>query len=157
MLQDERAWQPSSDPADNSDDPPASRGQNVRIEPRFALRRAVASDAPALARLNTVVQRLHFEAFPDRFHEPDERRTEPFFRQVLSADGAPNRAWLCVNEVGDAVGYVLALLRERPSNPFTKASRWVELDQIAILDNWRSLGVASTASAATEHTFRTIR
>ncbi len=47
---------------------------------------------------------------------------------------------LCEDANDGVVGYVLALLRERADNPFTKAFRCVELDQIAVLDVARGLG-----------------
>ncbi len=110
----------------------------------LSVREATAADAPTLARLNTVVQRLHHDAYPNRFHEPNEARVEPFYRQLLQPEGNPKgaraRSWLCVDVADEAVGYVLAVLRERPDNPFTKAIRWIELDQVAIVDEARGGG-----------------
>ena len=104
----------------------------------LSVREATAADAPTLARLNSVVQSLHHDAYPNRFHEPNEVRVEPFYRQLLQPEGNPKgaraRSWLCVDIEDEAVGYVLAVLRERPDNPFTKAIRWIELDQVAIVD-----------------------
>jgi hypothetical protein len=103
------------------------------VGPSLVVRSAGASDAPTIARLDAVVQGLHHEAFPDRFLEPDATRVEPVYRNALDGDGPPSaatcRAWLCVDDNDDAVGYVLAVLHERPENPFTKAHRWIELDR----------------------------
>lgn len=71
-------------------------------------------------------------------------RVEPFYRQMLQPErqptGAGARAWLCVDGTDEAVGYALAVLRERPDSPFTKAVRCVELDQVAIVDDARRSG-----------------
>ena len=110
----------------------------------LSVREATAADAPTLARLNFVVQSLHHDAYPNRFHEPDDVRVEQFYRQLLQPEGdrhgARARSWLCVDIEDEAVGYVLAMLRERPDNPFTKAIRWIELDQVAIVDEARGGG-----------------
>ncbi len=39
-----------------------------------------------------------------------------------------------------SVGTEPRLVRERPDNPFTKPIRWIELDQIAIVDEARGGG-----------------
>ena len=114
------------------------------MDSQISVREATAADAPTLARLNSVVQRLHHDAYPNRFHEPDEVRVEAFYRQLLWLEGdskdAGARSWLCVDRTDEAVGYVLAVLRERPDNPFTKAIRWIELDQVAVVDEARDGG-----------------
>jgi GNAT superfamily N-acetyltransferase len=111
---------------------------------RLVVRAAGPEDAATIAHLNNIVQAPHYEALPERFHEPDERRVESVFRQLLASDGqapaGPAKAWLCVDDDDVAVGYVMAVLRERPENPFTKAMRCIELDQIAVLDDARRDG-----------------
>lgn len=103
-----------------------------------------------MARLNEVVQALHHEAFPDRFNEPGNALVEPAFRRMLEPSGAnqaETKAWLCVDQDDEALGYVVAVLRESPVNPFTKAVRWIELDQICVLDEARGLGAGRLLAA----------
>lgn len=119
---------------------------------QLTVREASAADAPTLARLNAVVQRLHHDAYPHRFHEPDEMRVEPFYRELLEVKagsmGRRARSWLCVDASDDAMGYVLALVRDRADNPFTRAQRCIELDQIAIVDEERGVGTGRLLASA---------
>jgi GNAT superfamily N-acetyltransferase len=110
----------------------------------LTVREAKLEDAATIARLNEVVQRLHFEAHPDRFHEPNASSVEPVYREMLAlnatSESPSSRAWLCEDVNDGVVGYVLAFVRERADNPFTKAFRCVELDQIAVLEEARGRG-----------------
>jgi len=40
------------------------------------------------------------------------------------------------------VGYLLAISRDVPESPFTKARAWLEVDQIAVDPNYRRQGIA---------------
>lgn len=110
----------------------------------LTIREADYQDAATMARLNRVVQALHHDAFPNRFHAPDEARVEAIYRHMLASNEDPStpssKAWLCVDENDEAFGYVLAVLSERPETPFTQAIRWVELDQIAVVEGARRSG-----------------
>ena len=104
------------------------------------IRTATIADAEILARLNVFVQELHADARPDRF-----RRTRPddvagWYRAVLSQPGA--RAWVA-DDPGSPVGYLLALVHERPSNPLVHGRRWCEIDQIAVAPERRRRGIAT--------------
>lgn len=118
---------------------------------QLTVREASAADAATLARLNAVVQGLHHDAYPDRFYEPDETRVAPFYRALLegmTGSAVPlARAWLCVDATDEAMGYVLALVRDRHDNPFTRAHRCIELDQIAIVDEERGAGAGRLLAA----------
>ncbi|MGD9797768.1 MAG: GNAT family N-acetyltransferase [Acidimicrobiia bacterium] len=95
-----------------------------------------------------IVQGIHAAAHPDRFLVPDAQRVEPVFREWLepghARDWLPGQAetrgWLCESAEREAVGYVIAVSRERPETPFTSPQRWVELDQIAVRDDHRAAG-----------------
>jgi GNAT superfamily N-acetyltransferase len=109
------------------------------------LRRAVPGDEPTLAALCDVVHEIHRALRPDVFRvlEPSELR-EWFAARLGSATA---RAWLA--EAGSvAVGYVLAIRQSREENPFTFALRWCELDQIAVLPEWRRRGVGRALTRA---------
>ena len=40
------------------------------------------------------------------------------------------------------VGYLLAIFHEAPENPFARARRWCEIDQVAVDPNRRRRGIA---------------
>lgn len=122
------------------------------------VREATPADAPVVARLNAVVQRLHHEAHPDRFCPPHEKATTPLFRDWLSgADQrwlpgtAVTKAWLCEDDRGEPLGYVLAVHRETPVSPFKPAMSWIQLDQIAVREDTRRCGIGNALVGAVEH------
>lgn len=111
------------------------------------IRRATPDDIPTLTRLNRVVQALHHEAHPERFKPPSDD-LGGFYRSRFE-DGA--FAWVAERD-GEAIGYVLALVRERAENPFCYGLRWVELDQIAVHPDARRNGVGlSLVGAVLRH------
>lgn len=122
----------------------------------LTVRVADSDDAAVVARLNGIVQGLHHNAHPDRFLPPDAERVEPVFREWLAPDHerawlpghSKTRAWLCVDEDGEAIGYVVAVYRERAESPFTTATRSVELDQIAVRDDVRGSGAGRQLALA---------
>ena len=50
------------------------------------------------------------------------------------------RIWIAEGG-GAAVGYVIALLRERPENVFGRSRRWLEIDQIGVRPGHRRTGI----------------
>jgi GNAT superfamily N-acetyltransferase len=103
------------------------------------VRRAVAADAGLLAELNSVVQRLHHDNEPDRFKPPDAAGFEPMVREWLRQ---PNvQAFIAEDATERPIGYLLAVVHERPGNPLVRGGRFVELDQIAVLPEYRQSGV----------------
>jgi hypothetical protein len=66
------------------------------LETTLVVREARRGDAATVARLNEVVQALHYEAFPDRFNEPVGALVESAFRRMLEPIGAnqpETKAW----------------------------------------------------------------
>lgn len=103
------------------------------------IRRAGEPDIESLVALNAVVQELHVAARPEVFVRPAEGAVAAWFGEVLRNDAA--RVWIAEFE-GEAVGYLLAFDEERPANPFAGAQRWLEIDQVAVVDAARRYGVA---------------
>jgi GNAT superfamily N-acetyltransferase len=103
------------------------------------IRKATESDARSLAELNVVVQELHFGEEPGRFKPPDAASFEPVVRDWLRRPDMT--AFIAEDERGASVGYVLAVLHERPDHPLVYGRRFVELDQIAVLPDYRRCGV----------------
>jgi GNAT superfamily N-acetyltransferase len=117
------------------------------VSSALRVRAATVADAGAVAKLNEVVQGLHFAAHPVRFLPADESRVGATFRDWLSprpSNSLPGsretRAWIC-EETENPLGYVIAVLRERPLTPFTRASRWIDVDQVAVREAEQRHGV----------------
>ncbi|MDX1688149.1 MAG: GNAT family N-acetyltransferase [Candidatus Promineifilaceae bacterium] len=104
----------------------------VRIEA------ATAADADVLADLNRHVQGLHVDGAPHLFkrHVHDEVAAQ--FEEWLGEENV----WAFIAYQGERpVGYVLALIRERPENPVTRAWRAFLIDQISVEPAWKGKGV----------------
>jgi GNAT superfamily N-acetyltransferase len=120
----------------------------VIVSGGLSIRVAGPGDAGLLAQLNGIVQGPHYDAHPDRFLPPDPQRVEPLFRawptsgheRAWLPGRSETKGWLCEDEQGEAIGYVVAVYRERPESPFTRATRWVELDQVAVREDARGKG-----------------
>jgi len=94
------------------------------------IRQALPVDSLLLSSLCMDVQRLHAEHHPDIFKMPQcEDFATAFFEEML-AD--PVVTIFIGEDKGDAVGYILCKLIERPENPFTFAARTLLIDQISI-------------------------
>jgi diamine N-acetyltransferase len=102
-------------------------------------RPATSSDVLTLSSLARDVQRLHAEHHPGIFKLPaSEDFAAPFFEEML-ADQAV-RIFIAEDE-GDAAGYIVCKLIERPENPFTYAARTLLVDQISVRPEARGRGV----------------
>lgn len=55
---------------------------------------------------------------------------------------------VCEATDGTAVGYVIAVNRERSESPFTSRQQWVELDQIAVREDHRASGAGRLLALA---------
>ena len=104
----------------------------VRIE------KATTADVGVLAELNRHVQGIHVDGAPDLFKQPSPEEVAAQFEEWLREDSA----WTFIAYRGEtAVGYVLAFIRERPDNPFTRAWRALLIDQISVEPEWKGKGV----------------
>lgn len=103
------------------------------------IRRAGPGDEETLARLNGMVQALHVGARPDVFVPVALEDIAAWFRDALARD--THRAWLADVD-GSPAGYVLAVIHERPANPFSLARRWCEIDHLGVTEGMRGRGVA---------------
>ena len=102
-------------------------------------RPATPSDSAILSSLNMDVQRLHAQNHPDVFKMPEsEDFAASFFEEVLSD---PLFRTFIAEEDGNAVGYIVCKLVERPENPFTFAARTLLVDQISVRPEARKKGV----------------
>jgi diamine N-acetyltransferase len=105
---------------------------------RVTIRRAILGDEPALAELNAFVQDFHVANNPTYFKPSTHDDVVGWFRGLLEMPMA--RIWIAVD--GDtAVGYVIALARERSEHVFGRSRRWLEIDQIGVRPGHRRRGI----------------
>src|SRR5262252_756715 len=102
------------------------------------IRTADIGDGKVLAKLNAFVQELHLQNRRDHFQETSLPMLEAWYESLLQEPTA--RAWIAEVK-GEPVGYVLALCRDLPANPFTKGRAWLEVEQLAVDPNYRRQGV----------------
>jgi len=103
------------------------------------IRLATLVDAGILALLNQDVQRLHANALPKMFKQPDNtvEVVKDFEERMLAnPDG---RTYIAEVE-GEAAGYICALIIQRPASPYTYASKFIHIDQISVKPVFRHLG-----------------
>ena len=109
------------------------------------VRVAVVGDASALAALNRFVHETHLARRPDYFRPTRLEEVTAWFGTLL---GKPTTAAWIAEEGAVPIGFVLAFFEERPENPFRRARRWCEIDQIAVDPARRRRGVGRALMAA---------
>lgn len=110
------------------------------------IRRAELADADDLARLNGIVQQLHFEERPDWFKPPDLEAFLPVVEGWLTSDHTVVFVASC--DDGELVGYGVGIIHTRRDNPLVRGALIVELDQIVVAEQWRRAGVGTLLSDA---------
>lgn len=126
---------------------PARRMCEHAIGMTIETRLATPADAEVVAQLNAVVHQLHADARPDVFAPADAVQLCEWLRARLTE--ATTRCFVA-EQGGQALGYLLAFVHERPAGCFGPARTWIELDQIAVLATQRRHGVARGLVAALE-------
>ena len=106
------------------------------------IRQATSTDSLLLSSLCVDVQNLHAKYHPDFFKIPtSDDFAMTFFNEML-AD--PAVSIFIAEENGQALGYILCKLIERPENPFTFAMRYLLVDQISVRPAAQGKGVGKT-------------
>jgi GNAT superfamily N-acetyltransferase len=103
------------------------------------IRPAGIGDEALLAGLNDFVQALHLGSRPDYFRSTQSAELATWYRSLLEKS---TTRILIAEEDGLPVGYLLAILHEAPENPFVRARRWCEIDQVAVDPGRRGRGIA---------------
>jgi diamine N-acetyltransferase len=103
------------------------------------IRPAAIGDEALLAGLNDFVQELHLRKRPDHFRPTRSAELATWYRSLL--EKSTTRIWIA-EEDGLPVGYLVAILHEAPENPFARARRWCEIDQVAVDPRRRGRGIA---------------
>lgn len=107
----------------------------MSVEIRVA---SIDREVDALVDLNVSVQELHLRSEPDVFRAPAAPEVAAWFSDILS-----HESWhaLLAEEAGQALGYVLYEVVDRPEGTFTKAMRTVYVHQIGVTAESRRRGV----------------
>jgi diamine N-acetyltransferase len=95
-------------------------------------------DAHLLAQLNEEVQRLHHVMRPDIFKAWNAESITEAFDKMLNSTAF--LAYVAYFE-GRAVGYVLLRLSGSAENAFSYALRFIYLDQILVMEEFRGKGI----------------
>ena len=104
----------------------------------MTVRPAGVGDDHALATLHPFVHEMHLARRPDYFKATRADEAAAWFRDQL---GKPTTAAWIAEDGGTPIGYVLTFFHERAGNPFRRARRWCEIDQIAVDPAWRRRGI----------------
>lgn len=103
------------------------------------VRKATATDAAAISTVGSVVQQLHHEQRPDWFKPVRIEELEPFYVELLEDPEA--LAFIAEDESGP-VGFILLKVTRRPETAITWPLTIVSIDQVAVVERVRRLGVA---------------
>ncbi len=119
----------------------------VVVHGRCVIRAAGPGDAVVLATLNAVVQRLHHEALPDEFKEPDQDGAAAFFAgQLVRREIAA----FVADVDADAVGYAFAEELRRADNPFTFTRSALYVHHVAVVPGEQRRGAGRALMTAVD-------
>jgi diamine N-acetyltransferase len=105
------------------------------------IRQTTSADTLRLSSLCMDVQSLHAKHHPDIFKLPQgEDFAVSFFEEMLVD---PSVSIFIAEEDGNAVGYMLCKLVERPETPFSFARRLLHIDQISVRPAAHGQGVGT--------------
>jgi ribosomal protein S18 acetylase RimI-like enzyme len=105
------------------------------------IRQATPADSLLLSGLCRDVQSLHAEHHPDIFKIPQSDDFAVAFFDEILVD--PMARIFILEKNGQALGYVLCKLMERPEGPFTFTLRYLQIDQISVRPEARGQGVGA--------------
>jgi diamine N-acetyltransferase len=105
------------------------------------IRKAVSTDSLLLSSLCVDVQSLHAKHHPDLFKMPKSNNFAVSFFDEILAD--PATSIFIAEDNGQALGYILCKLIERPENLFKFAVRYLDVDQISVRSMAQGQGVGA--------------
>jgi len=105
------------------------------------IRNATPEDADALAAINATVQRLHADAEPSIFRQPQPGVFTP--KPVAEILAEPGNTILVACNGDEVVGYAWIKLNDRPESVTSHANRWLHIEHIAVRPDAQGKGVGS--------------
>ena len=115
------------------------------------IRRATQKDIPALAHLRPSVHNLHVAAHPDNFKPVTLAAAT---RDVASLLARDNVHIFLASVDTEPVGYLVALLLQRPGSALGHAKRLLYIDQMAVKDQYRGCGYGTKLLEAAQQLAR---
>jgi diamine N-acetyltransferase len=95
-------------------------------------------DAAIIAALNEYVQQLHYQLYPQYFKEYSYEDTFQYLSKQLESEN-----WFCIlatmNNIN--IGYALFYIREYKENPFRKAYKGINIDQLSVNPEYKRKGI----------------
>jgi len=104
------------------------------------IRQAKKEDAHLLSRLNGSVQRLHAEAYPERFKYPERDDFALLFFEIFLNDPAIT---IYLAEDPHPVGYIVCRVVHRDETPFMFAQSYLYIDQIGVAPEFQGRGIGA--------------
>lgn len=101
-------------------------------------------DAALICTLNTELQDLHHEMYPEHFKKHNFEALLPAFDQMLAQDNC--QVYVAWKEK-ESLGYILLFVRERAESAFQYQRSILHLDQIFVKERFRTLGVGAAFMA----------
>jgi ribosomal protein S18 acetylase RimI-like enzyme len=113
----------------------------------FVIRQATVADAPLLALLNHHVHEPHLRAEPDLYRPTDVHELGDWFAQRLASPEVVGFI-ACADDTPH--GYAMTTHARLPASPFSPARERLSLDELAVVRDWRRLGVGRLLMQAAE-------
>jgi len=115
------------------------------------IRRAAIGDVQALSKMNVHVQRMHADAYPAMFKQPErDDFAVKFFDSLLNDPQIV--IYLAEDEV--PLGYVVLRVVRRDENPFMHAWNYIYIDQISVQPEHQGKGIGKALMARSEQAAR---
>ena len=110
------------------------------------VRAARPNDARQVAKLNEIVQQLHYDSRPDWFKAPDAEAFLPVVEDWLSSKDVA--VFVAATLGGELVGYSIGVRHQRHDNPVVHGAAIVELDHVVVDPDFRGRGLGRRLSEA---------
>ena len=115
------------------------------------IRKASIDDAEMLSKMNVHVQRLHADAYPTLFKQPESDDFAVSFFNALLKDP---EIVIYIAEEEVPLGYVVLRFVRRIENPFMHAWNYISIDQISVQPEHQGIGIGKALLARSEQTAR---
>lgn len=136
-----------------------NENQYMESHEKLSVRHALMSDLDRLTSLSIEVQRLHSDALPDLFREPNpealrkylEKELKLSLRKNLNKDqGETSVLFLVAEQENHSIGYLLGKTVNRSENPFRHSAQVFYVDQLVVARSARRLGAGRKLIEAAE-------
>ncbi|MFN8444234.1 MAG: GNAT family N-acetyltransferase [Caldilineaceae bacterium] len=97
---------------------------------QYYVRVASAADASTIAQTLITVQKLHADAHPDYFKQPEA--PDAFLHEVQRVMNEPNHLYLVAEEEDCVVGFLMAEILRRPENLYNQVRTTLYIHQLGV-------------------------